>query len=459
MTNAIATANPIAATAPGPRGHLLFGLTPALRRAPLQTIVNAWRQYGDVVQLHFGGPFRGYLLAHPDAAKHVLQDHNANYGKVPWYNEKFKSLIGEGLFTSEGSLWMRQRRLAQPAFHRQRLAALGTIMTDAAEEMLRRWEPFAAAGRALDVRAEMMRLAMAVVARALLGGDVNDEAETIGHAIDIAIDHTYQRMESYLDLPGRLPLPSTRRFARARAQLDAIVYRIIAERRRSDGDRGDLLSMLLAARDEDTGEGMSDAQVHDEVMTIFLAGHETTAVALTWTWYLVSRHPHVAERLHAELGTVLGGRTPTVEDLPDLKYAEMLIQETLRLFPPAWLMTRLAREEDEIGGYRIPARTPVYLCPYITHRHPAFWENPEGVDPERFSPERSAGRPRYAYFPFGGGPRQCIGSAFALMEAQLAVATIAQRYRLDLVPGQRITLDPKITLRPRYGLLMTAHPR
>jgi cytochrome P450 len=193
-------------------------------------------------------------------------------------------------------------------------------------------------------------------------------------------------------------------------------------------------------------------------MTIFLAGHETTAVALTWTWYLLSRHPHVVERLHAELGTVLGGRIPTVEDLPDLKYAEMVIQETLRLFPPAWLMTRLAREEDEIGGYR-PARTPVYLCPYITHRHPAFWENPEGVDPERFSPERSAGRPRYAYFPFGGGPRQCIGSAFALMEAQLAVATIAQRYRLDLVPGQRIVLDPKITLRPRHGLLMTAHPR
>jgi cytochrome P450 len=459
MTNAIAPTDSRAAAAPGPHGHPLFGVTMDLRRAPLQTLVQAWRQYGDVVLLPFGGPFRGYLLAHPDAARHVLQDRNSNYGKVPWYNEKFKSLIGEGLFTSEGTLWMRQRRLAQPAFHRQRLAALGTIMTDAAEEMLRRWEPLAGAGRTLDVRTEMMRLAMAVVARALLGGDVSDEADTIGHAIDVAIDHTYSRMESYLDLPGRLPLPSTRRFARSRAQLDAIVYRIIAERRHSDEDRGDLLSMLLAARDEDTGEGMSDAQVHDELMTIFLAGHETTAVALTWTWYLLSRHPQVGERVHAELSAVLGGRSPTVEDLPNLTYGEMVIQETLRLFPPAWLMARMAREEDEIGGYRIPARTPVYLCPYITHRHPAFWENPEGVEPERFSPERSAGRPRYAYFPFGGGPRQCIGSAFALMEAQLALATIAQRARLDLVPGQRIVLEPKITLRPRHGLLMMAHRR
>jgi cytochrome P450 len=264
-------------------------------------------------------------------------------------------------------------------------------------------------------------------------------------------------MQSYFDLPGRFPLPSTRRFERARAELDAIVYRIIAERRQSSGDRGDLLSMLLAAQDEDTGERMSDTQVHDEVMTIFLAGHETTAVALTWTWYILSRHPHIAEGLRAELREVHGGRAPTVQDLPALKYTEMLLQETLRLFPPAWLMTRMPREEDKIGGYRIPARTPVYLCQYITHRHPDFWDNPEGVDPERFSPERSAGRHRWAYFPFGGGPRQCIGSAFALMEAQLVLATIAQHCRLDLVPGQRIVLDPKITLRPRYGLFMTLH--
>ncbi len=419
--------------------------------------MESWRQYGDVVRFRLGGPFIGHLLAHPDAVKHVLQDGQTNYGKVPWYNDKFKSLIGEGLFTSEGSLWLRQRRLAQPAFHRQRLAALGTIMTDAAEELWRCWEPLLESGRPLDVRAEMMRLAMSVVARALLGGDVSHEAETIGHAIDVAIDYTYGRMQSYFDLPGRFPLPSTRRFERARAELDAIVYRIIAERRHSSEDRGDLLSMLLAAQDQDTGERMSDTQVHDEVMTIFLAGHETTAVALTWAWYLLSRHPDVAERLRAELHAALGGRTPTVEDLPSLRYTEMLLQETLRLFPPAWLMTRMPREDDEIGGYRIPARTPIYLCQYITHRHPAFWDNPEGVDPERFSPERSAGRPRWAYFPFGGGPRQCIGSAFALMEAQLVLATIAQRCRLDLVPGQRIVLDPKITLRPRDGLLMTLH--
>ena len=445
--------------APGPFGHPLLGSTPALRRAPLPTLVESWRQYGDVVRFRLGGPFVGHLLVHPDAVKIVLQDNQTNYGKVPWYNDKFKSLIGEGLFTSEGGLWLRQRRLAQPAFHRQRLAGLGAIMTDAATELLEHWEPLLDGGRHVDVRAEMMRLAMSVVARALLGGDVSNEAETIGHAIDTAIDYTFERIQSYFDLPGRFPLPSTRRFERARSELDAIVYRIIAERRRSSEDRGDLLSMLLAARDADTGEGMSDTQVHDEVMTIFLAGHETTAVALTWAWYLLSRHPHVAERLRTELDVVLAGRLPTVEDLARLPYTEMVVQETLRLFPPAWLMTRMGREDDEIMGYHIPARTPIYLCQYITHRHPDFWDNPEGVDPERFSPERSVGRHRWAYFPFGGGPRQCIGSAFALMEAQLALATIAQHCRLDLVPGQRIVLDPKITLRPRYGLLMTLHRR
>jgi cytochrome P450 len=443
------------AIAPGPFGHPLLGSTPALRRAPLRTLTESWCEYGDVVRFRLGGPFIGHLLVHPDAVKIVLQENHTNYSKVPWYNDKFKSLIGEGLFTSEGSVWLRQRRLAQPAFHRQRLAALGTIMTDAAEELLQQWEPLTDTGRQIDVRAEMMRLAMTVVARALLGGDVSREAETIGHAIDIAIDYTFQRIQSYFDLPGRFPLPSTRRFERARAELDTIVYRIIAERRADAGDRGDLLSMLLAARDADTGEGMSDTQVHDEVMTIFLAGHETTAVALTWAWYILSRHPQVAERLRAELREVLGGRAPTVEDLPALKYTEMVMQETLRLYPPAWLMTRMGRDDDEIMGYHIPARTPIYLCQYLTHRHPAFWDNPEGVDPERFSPERSVDRPRWAYFPFGGGPRQCIGSAFALMEAQLALATIAQHCRLDLVPGQRIVLDPKITLRPRYGLLMT----
>jgi cytochrome P450 len=215
--------------------------------------------------------------------------------------------------------------------------------------------------------------------------------------------------------------------------------------------------MLLAARDEDTGEGMNDRQVHDEVMTIFLAGHETTAVLLSWTWYILSRHPQIWERLRAELSDVLGGRTPTVEDLPRLGYTEMLTQEALRLYPPAWVLTRMPKEDVEIGGYRIPRGATIYLSPYVTHRHPAFWDNPEGVDPERFSPERGAGRPRYAYFPFGGGPRQCIGSGFALMEAQLVLATAAQRYRLELVPGQRIALDPKITLRPRGGLLMTLH--
>jgi len=421
-------------------------------------MIEAWRTYGDVVRLRMGGVFVSHLLLHPDAVKRVLQDAHAQYGKVPWYNEKLKAVIGEGLFTSEGSLWLRQRRLAQPAFHRQRLALLGTVITDEVGRMLRRWQTYVDFAQPLEVRAEMMRLTMAVVARALLGSEVRQEADEIGRAIDVSIDYTFRRMQSYFDLPGRLPLPSTRRFQGALAVLDRIVYRIIQERRASGEARDDLLDMLMSARDEETGEGMSDRQVHDEAMTIFLAGHETTAVALTWTWYLLSRTPQVLERLRAELDRVLAGRTPTVEDLPRLAYTEMVIQEALRLYPPAWLLSRRAMEDDEIAGFHIPAHTTVYLCPFITHRHPDFWENPEGVDPDRFSPERSAGRPRYAYFPFGGGPRQCIGNGFAMMEAQLALAMMAQRYRLELAPGQSVLLDPKITLRPRDGLMMRVRP-
>jgi cytochrome P450 len=254
-------------------------------------------------------------------------------------------------------------------------------------------------------------------------------------------------------------LPSTRRFLQTRAAVDELVYRMIRERRHSTEDRGDLLQMLMDARDEETGESMSDLQLHDELISMIFAGHETVSTCLTWTWYLLSRNSCIAERLYSELDEVLGGRTPTVDDIPRLSYTTMLIQEALRLYPPIWLVPRTNLQDDEIGGFHIPAKSMLFLVPYVTHRHPDFWENPEGVDPERFTPERSAGRPRYAWFPFGGGPRQCIGNSFALLEMQLIVATVAQHFRLNLVEGHKVELRPMVTLRPKYGMRMIIEKR
>jgi cytochrome P450 len=274
-------------------------------------------------------------------------------------------------------------------------------------------------------------------------------------AVTIANEHTNRRLLAPVNPPEWLPLPSTRRFLSTREAVDALVYRLIAERRRSGEDRGDLLSQLLGARDEETGESMSDEQLHDELISMIFAGHETVSLGLTWTWYLLATAPPAVRRLQREVAEVLEGRTPTVEDVPDLRYTTMVIEEALRLYPPIWLVPRAPIADDEVGGYRIQAGTMIFLCPYVTHRHPDFWDEPEGFDPERFTEERSAGRPRYAWFPFGGGPRQCIGAPFALLEMQLVVAMIAQRYRLTLVPGHPIALEPMVTLRPRHGMLMT----
>jgi cytochrome P450 len=300
----------------------------------------------------------------------------------------------------------------------------------------------------------MMHLTLDVIARSMFSVDVNSVVETVEVAVDVALVHSMRRKQTYVRLPLWFPTNDHRRFVPARQALRDIVDRYIRDRRASGSDSGDLLSMLLAARDEETGEGMTDEQIRDEAMTILLAGHETTAVLLTWTFYLLSTHPEVARRHQAELAAVLGGRPPEFADLANLPYNRMIVDEALRLYPPAWVLARTPLVDDVVGDYRIPKGVSVYLSPFITHRHPDFWENPEGFDPERFTPERSAGRPRYAYFPFGGGPRMCIGNNFALMEAQLILATIAQRYRLDLAAGYRPVFQPLITLRVRDGMPM-----
>lgn len=371
--------------------------------------------------------------------------------------QRMKILLGEGLITSEGEFHMRQRRIAAPAFHRQRIQNYATVMVSRAAAMRDALHP----GQILDIGAAMMELSLEIVARTLFATDVTREVRQINHEVnEIMRLYNYlialPRAESYL----RWPIPGLIRFRRARAHLDAIVYRMVAERRTTNEDRGDLLSMLLAGRDEqDANARMDDLQIRDEVITIFLAGYETVANALTWTWLLLAQNPGAATAMQAEIDTVLNGRLPTLADVPSLRTTEMVLAESMRLYPPAWAMGRQSTADIELGPYRLPRGTYFFFSQYILQRTPEFYPDPLRFDPERFTPEQKAARPRFAYFPFGGGSRQCIGEAFAWMEGVLVLATIAQRWQFSLLPGQRIEVQPKITLRPKYPLLMTAHAR
>ena len=431
--------------APGPRGNLVLGSLPAVRRDPIGVLLGAFREYGDVVRFRFG-PITAHLVSSPAGVNHVLAENNKNYGKQTRGYDALRYLLGNGLLTSEGEFWKRQRRIAQPAFHRQRIAGFAQAMVRAAEDCAAKLPK----GEVVDVHNAMMRLTLRIVGETLLGYDPSGDADDVGDALAHLLAIVNERTTRVLFFKNpTLPTPENRRMWRAAGTLEKIVLRIIAERRKSRGD--DLLSMLMEARDADTGEAMTDKQLRDEAMTIFLAGHETTANALSWTWLLLSRYPAALRELRAELAEVLQGRSPTVEDLPRLKFTKLVLEESMRLYPPAWIIARSASGTDEIGGYSIPAGSIVFVSPYIVHRHPRLWDDPEGFDPHRFDREP----PRGAYFPFGGGPRQCIGNGFAMMEAQLVLATLAQRVKFALVPGHPVELEPSITLRPKYGLQMT----
>ncbi len=438
-------------TAPGPRGHFLLGSLPAVRRDPIRMFLEGFERYGDVVRFRFG-PVVAHLVSSPAGVNHVLAESNRTYGKQTRGFKNLRYVLGNGLLTSEGEFWRRQRRIAQPAFHRQRIAGFGEAMVRAAAEATASLE--ARAGTVVDMHHEMMRLTLRIVGETLLAYDPSDDADEVGAALHFLLSIANLRSTRMLDLPRFIPTPQNRKFRRALATLDAVVLRMIAERRKKPGDRGDLLSMLMESRDAETGEAMDDRQLRDETMTIFLAGHETTANALTFTWLLLSRYPAAFRELRAELAQVLGGRRPTIDDLPRLVVTRRVLQESMRLYPPAWIIGRSVNGPDEIDGFEIPPRSIVFVSPYVVHRHPRLWEDPEGFDPQRFASEP----PRGAYFPFGGGPRMCIGNNFATMEAELVLSTMAQRVRPELVPGHRVVLEPSITLRPKYGMRMTIRP-
>jgi cytochrome P450 len=441
---------------PGPRGYPILGVLPQLRSDPIATFLDAADRYGDLVHLK-AGPYHGFLLSDPADIKHVLQDNARNYHKSPLY-ERLRDSLGNGLLTSENSFWLRQRRLAQPAFHRQRLTTMADAMVSCTEQMLERWEHFVSSEETIDLVAEMMALTQAIIVRTMFSTDLGTTADVVNRTwpiINRRIGETFWSTK----LETTLPLPANVRFKRALRELDSVVYRIISERRQSRRDEADLLSMFLSARDDETGAVMTDRQLRDEVMTMLLAGHETTSLALSWTYYLLSRHRESERRIVDEVQSVIGDRRPTLADVDQLRLTRRVLEESLRLYPPAWGFSRLSLADDKIGGYRVAKGSIVFLIPFVIHRRPKLWPDPERFDPDRFAPERESGRPKFAYIPFGGGPRGCIGNQFAMLEAQLIVAMIAQRFRIELVPDQNIRPEPLITLRPTPGIRATITKR
>jgi len=438
---------------PGPRFPPWASLTYRFGRDPLTFLTTLARTYGDVSSYRMGGELI-FLVNHPTLIKDILVGSDRNFTKSRGL-ERTKRLLGNGLLTSEGAVHLRQRRLAQPAFHRDRIAAYAKTMVACAERLSDRWT----ADAALDVAQEMARLTLSIAGRTLFDVDVESQAGEVGRALTEVMEPFWLLMTPFGNALERLPFGALHRARLARERLDRIIYGFIADRRASGRDHGDLLSMLLLARDEDDGGVMTDRQVRDEAMTIFLAGHETTANALTWTWYLLSGEPEVERRLHDEIDRVLGGRAPTMTDLPSLGSVEQVVTESMRLYPPAWLIGRRAIDAHPIDGYTAPPRSIVLMSQWVMHRDPRFFQEPDRFNPARWTPAFRAELPKFAYFPFGGGPRQCIGESFAWMELVLVVATIARRWKLRLVPGHPVEPQPLVTLRTKHGVRMTLEPR
>src|SRR6185437_10653399 len=436
---------------PGPSPKPFIGSSFDFSADPLNFVTRMQRQYGNAATMPFMGGFKMVMLFTPAAVRYVLTEHPRDFTSRE-FNYTLQRLLGDGLLTIDGETHRTQRRMVQPAFHRKRIESYATTMTEHTQEMLVGWR----AGETRDIAAEMQALTLRIVAKTLFDVDLKNDSDQLGHAFSDVIMFPHDRRLSWKNLL-RIDAPFTPygRYLRGKRKLDATLYGIISERRQSGIDKGDVLSMLLHSQDEDSSV-MSDQQVRDETMTFFAAGHETTANALAWTFYLLSENPAKQKLLRAEVQRVLGDRTPTVEDLPNLPYTDMIIKESMRLYPPAWAIGRQASQDFDIEGYHLPKGQIVFMPQWVMHRNPEIWGNDVlEFKPERFDPQHPQEVPQFAYYPFGGGPRMCIGMPFAQMEARLLLATIAQHYSLHLVPGFPVVPHPMVTLRPKYGLQMT----
>ena len=440
--------------APRPKGLPILGLLPQLSRDPLGFFTRMGHANPTLVRLDLG-PRHMNLVTHPTWVRYILQDNHRNYMKG--YGTA-RTVLGNGLVTAEGEEWMRERRLMQPAFNRSHLETLLPLMASATQEALDDWGGRTAQGQPLDMAREFMLLTQTIIVRTMFSVDLGEQAVEIASAFATSLEYLNAILLSPVPHVEKLPTAINRRFKRSKQFLDEVIANILRSRREKGQERRDLVAMLMAARDEESGQGMSDQQMHDEIITIFLAGHETTATLLAWTVYLLALHPQVEEQVRAEFERELGSETPGMEEISCLTYTRQVLEEALRLYPPAWIFARTPVEDDSIGGYRLPAGEMVMLSPYATQRMPEFWPQPETFDPSRFSPEASAGRPNYAWFPFGGGPRLCIGKPFALMEAPLILAMLMRRFRLNLAPGQHVHPQPVASLRPKPAIWMHFKP-
>lgn len=443
---------PEVACPPGPISWPIVGQLPAFRKDPLAFLEGLTAKYGDLVFVRLGNQ-NVYFLNDPKLIEQVLVTENQNFTKSRVL-QRARIFLGDGLLTVEGQNHLRQRRLVQPAFHRERLMGYATDMVAIGDRFRDGWQH----GAQVDIDKEMMRLTLAIVGKTLFSADVESEAREVGEAMETLLGMFKFVMLPFSNILEKLPLPVMKRFRKAQASLDDIIYGLIRQRRAESRDHGDLLSMLLDARDEEgDGSGMTDKQVRDEALTLFIAGHETTANALAWTWYLLSLHPDVESRMHQEIDQALDGRLPEFNDLPKLSYVEHVVAESMRLYPPAWVIGRQAREQFTLRDYNVPAKSIVLMSPYVTQRSKEFWPDPLTFNPERWAAAND--RPKFAYFPFGGGPRLCIGERFAWMESVLMITAIAQKWRLRLVPGHIVEPKPLITLRPKNGIKMRVEAR
>jgi cytochrome P450 len=447
---------------PGPRGLALWSLLRPLTTRPHEVLAELAAKYGDLVVLDFPMD-RNVLLGNPDDIEYVLHHRHQHYDKQTPRWRTLRQVWGQGLLTADRDDWRRQRQRMQPAFHQGGLQHFGAMVVEEAQEMGKVWADSARRGELREVDRDMLRCAVRAVTRAMFGADVENKTDVLIQAVlDINAYINPVSPSNLLSLPfpiRRWVSPGFVGYQRAMNEVRQIFAEIIDRRVRSQEHRPDLLGQIISSKDEELSETMTLQQLHDEMMGVLMAGHETTGIGTGWAWYWISQNPEVERKLHAEVDAVLGARTPTVEDLPKLEYTRMVFQEALRITPPVWCVDRRARDDDAIGGYRIPAGTCVLISPYVLHRHPKYWDNPGQFRPERFTEEESAKRPAYAYFPFGGGPRRCIGMRFAMMEGVLFLAVLSQSFSVRMKPDHPIALSPKVNLPAKFGLPMIVRER
>lgn len=443
---------------PGPKGNLILGNALGFVKDPINFMMKNTDAWGDIIYFRFFH-YKTYFINHPDYIQQVMQENNRKYVKSPGYNP-LKLLIGNGIFTSEGNFWLKQRRMYQPAFNKDNIKIYSNAVIESSNALIQRWEMFNQKDIPINISQEMMKITLEIIGKTLFSTDVSSVTNTVWHSLTLALKFINNRTKyNPFNLPISFPTPNNLRFAKALRLLDNVIFEIIEKRRKSSFQYDDLLSRLMNSRDEESVTQMDDKQLRDEVMTVFLAGHETSANVLTWTLYFLSKYPETEYKVYEEIKNNLGERIVVYDDLPKFVYTTQVLKEIMRLYPPVWLLGRQSIEEDFIDGFKIPKGMHLRISPYVLHRHPKFWNNPEKFDPDRFVNDKEKKLHKFAYIPFGAGPRLCIGQNFAMIEMLIITLLIVQKYKLALVPDQSTEIGQLITLRPKYDILITLKNR